>query len=239
VTGKRRTLVLFVTIGGATLAIVCWLRQNPSPSLQLPHEACLPLVLRSGLAESPKGWYTNQVLPRPPLVTLENVSLRKIRWALGFKLAEMLGRHGVLLPEAPTGLLLKCQLDTCSESSGKTYLLAKELIPTNVVSNWDPIFRLGFEYDGTNRALNARHRITLVETAILKSGLIESRVREHPIPTADGFGLIISEPYCTNPCAIIRDTRNFVKIVPLNCLAAYSVAGLIHLPKEYNKPEPP
>lgn len=217
------------TIAGAGVAILWWSSRDTSPALQLPNGVSLATVLEMGLLESPKGWYTNPVATRPPLVTLDNISFRKIRWATGFKFGEMLGRIGLDLPPKPTTLELKSQLDECSRASGKTYLLAQELMPTNFISNWDPILRLGFMYDGTNTCDNARRRIAIIETAILKNGVLQSRMREYPVPAPSG-GFILSEFYSTNLCAIIRDRADFVKIVPLNCLATYSRSGLINLP---------
>jgi hypothetical protein len=126
---------------------------------------------------------------------------------------------------------MKGYLDGCSHYGGETYLLAKELLPTNPLPGWGPVLMLSYMYGGTNLALDKRHWITLNETAILKNGVILSRMREHPIPTPNGHGLFVTETYATNRCAIIRDEKRLVKIIPLEFLRAYSDAGLIQLPK--------
>jgi len=123
-------------------------------------------------------------------------------------------------------------LAECSNYSAETYLLAKELFPKELFpedysDGWP--YRegnLGFIYGGVGGVRRTRDCIALKEAGLVKNGVVVWR-KIKPAPTQ--LGAYLTEPFLTNQCAIIRDTRGIVKVVPLDYIRAYSDAGLITL----------
>jgi hypothetical protein len=141
---------------------------------------------------------------------------------------EMLGRSLCKAPNPPVVDFVTPRLGECFQTSGEKYLLAKEIYwevsdPPQQQPGYESTF-LSFVWGGTNQPRNVRDRVVLIEDGILKNGIFGMRLvlggpRDEP-----------PEYFRTNRCAVIRDRRGLVKIVPLDCLKAYVDAGLVRLP---------
>jgi hypothetical protein len=107
--------------------------------------------------------------------------------------------------------------------------LAKEFIwevspPSGQGSDWTFLY---FIWGGTNQLRHARDVVALTEQGILKSGIFGMRVK-WSLPQQGGVTTIEYLP--TNQCAVIRDVKGLVKIVPVEYLKAYVDVGLVTLP---------
>jgi hypothetical protein len=74
---------------------------------------------------------------------------------------------------------------------------------------------------------HAREVVALTEQGILKSGIFGMRMK-WSLPQQQG--VMTKEYLSTNQCAVIRDVKGLVKIVPIEHLKAYVDAGLVTLP---------
>jgi hypothetical protein len=70
--------------------------------------------------------------------------------------------------------------------------------------------------------------VALTEEGILKSGIFGTRWKGSQ---AQQQGPRTREYLPANQCAVIRDVKGLVKIVPLEYLKAYVDAGLVTLPR--------
>lgn len=219
--GRRKSLLI---CGSAlvVLLFVCslWMRTNPTPRVQLPKGLSIKAVLAQGDKPVPKGWYT---IRSPGWSLAQSLSGPVIR----YKLDNLLGRCREGVPNPPIDVDLRSNLAACSGHSGEIYLLAREFLPARYSDTllWDE-FSLGYRYGGTNRVRSIRDWVAINEAGIVENGVVAWR-RKDNVPMVEGAELM--EPYRTNQCAVIRDTRGVVKIVPLNCLRAYRDSGLIRL----------
>lgn len=207
-----------------------WTVPSFQPSVQLPDGVSLAQILRSGKNETPKGWHTNQNYygdQPPPKMTVKWTAGERM-WLLFQRIRygahEMLGRSLVRAPNSPVVDYVTPRLNECFDTSGEKYLYAREL-------GWegrreDETRFLGFVWGGTNRLRHARDRIPLIENGIRQNGIFGMRLT---LGTARGA---MFEYLPTNQCAVIRDTKGLVKIVPLDYLKAYVDAGLVRLPME-------
>ena len=220
-----RRIGLLILAGTLIVAWLVWALclLSPAPRLRLPKGVSLRTVLAEGNPRVSTGWYTNR---SQTLTSSHSLSWPIIRR----RLDDMLGRSRHPVPNPPKTVWLPYNLSECSELSGDTYLLAKELLPEGYDDNSPPYqLDLGYTYGGTNRVRRARDWIAANEAGIAENGVVANREK---VPRPTGIGEALTEPYRTNLCAVIRDSRGTVKIVPLNCLRAYRDGGLIRLPKE-------
>jgi hypothetical protein len=225
---KRVPTLCGIVIG---LVLIIW-KFWPAPafvsSVGLPEGVSLTEALRAGKEEAPQGWHTNiycqgsnQVRPAPSPSTF----LEGIRYGIH----EALGRTLYKVPNPPRCDYLTPRLGECHQASGEKYLLAKELVwevaPPPAPGS-DFTF-LCFVWGGTNRLRHARDIVAVTEDGILKSGIFGMRWK-WSLPQQRGVKT--TEYISTNQCAVIRDVRGLVKIVPIENLKAYADAGLITLP---------
>jgi len=219
-----RQISLLVLSGALIVGCFVWglCLRNPAPRVQLPKGVSLRTVLAEGNLHVPKGWHT---IRKRTLTLAQSLSWRNVR----YRLNNMLGRGYNPVLNPPKAVWLPYNLSECSELSGDIYLLAKELLPDGYDDHWPEQLDLGYTYGGTNRVRRARDWIAANEAGIVENGVVAEREK---VPRPTGIGEALSEPYRTNLCAVIRDSKGIVKIVPLNCLRAYRDGGLIRLPKE-------
>jgi hypothetical protein len=86
---------------------------------------------------------------------------------------------------------------------------------------------LWFVWGGTNQPRHARDLVALTEEGILKNGIFGMRMKwSRP----QQQGVITRDYFPTNQCAVIRDVKGLVKIVPLEYLKTYVDTGLVTLP---------
>jgi len=221
--GRKILLIGGVLLGAQLLICGFWAQTNPRPQLQLPAGISLQAALDHGAHHEPKGWYTNHFVRFSFAQQLSGSMIR-------FRFQNLLGHCSMPVPNPPGAVDMRSNLADCSTLTGETYLLARELFPDNYSDDWPGIdFNLSYKYGGSNRVRTAREWVALNETGIVENGVVALR-KKNPLPTTIGEPLM--EPYQTNVCAVIRDARGVVKIVPLSCLRAYSEAGLIRLPDE-------
>ena len=232
---SSRRVLTFCTISfGVGLVLLClWQVPSFEPSVQLPDGVSLAEILRSGKNEARKGWQTNQyclggrpALDLTILASCERASLRfeKIR----YEVHEMLGRTLVRVPTSPRVDYVTPRLGECFYVSGEKYLYAKEFgLEVSPYKTEDSSAFLGFVWGGTNQLRHARDRAALIEDGIRQNGIFGIRLNQGQLP------MQILGP--TNQCAIIRDTKGLVKILPLDCVKGYVDAGLVRLPVESSK----
>jgi hypothetical protein len=141
----------------------------------------------------------------------------------------MLGRSLYRAPNPPVVDCVTPRLGESFDTSGEKYILAKEFgCEVGTTPRRDSEFEyLVFVWGGTNQPRNARDRIALIEDGIRKSGVFRMHT-SWSLPHYHGVRTI--EYSQTNQCAVIRDAKGLVKIVPINCLSAYVDAGLVRLP---------
>ncbi|HUR46683.1 MAG TPA: hypothetical protein VMZ27_12470 [Candidatus Saccharimonadales bacterium] len=216
---KKATLKFIGGMIGGVLLFCVWqaIRSDP-PSVLLPNNVSLDEVLRGGTEHPPMGWH---VIRYTKYSLKEEFTLRRLR----FRIEDSLGQANMGVPNPARDIELTMALADCSSHTGENYLLAKELIPAPYIYGSNG-FCLGFMFGGTNQA-RVRDWALLHEQQIARNGVISHRDKQ-PKPTA--LGVPRQEPFLTNQCAVIRDTKGVVKIIPLNCLRAYKDAGLIKLP---------
>lgn len=215
----KRSALLGTGALGVLALWVCWVSPNRPPAAQLPKGVSLAEALRRGGEQAPKGWYTNWTGPRHRFMW-------PITWPMfRFEMKQLLGRCPMVIPNPARDLDLRYNLADCSRYSGETYLLAKELFPDGYADSWPHLdFNLAYQCGGTNQPRRLRDWIAANEAALVRNGVIGLR-KKNPLPTA--MGVDLNEPFITNQCAIIRDCKGIVKIVPLDYLRAYKDAGLL------------
>ena len=206
----RRKAIFYCVAGIVAAMLLFWVfrgTRNHPCTILLPENVSLTDALRMGTGQPPKGWETNR---------FTRYSLREqfTVWRMKFLIQDFFGRGTMPVPNPPRGVELTMALADCSCHSGETYLLAKELIPVPYVYGSNG-FCLGFMFGGTNQAKRVRDWALLHEEHIARNGVIANRDKQ-PKPTA--LGVPQEEPFLTNQCAVIRDTKGVVKIIPLNCL---------------------
>jgi hypothetical protein len=152
--------------------------------------------------------------------------------AFRFRIHEVCGRTLCTAPNRPTCDFVTPRLEECFQVTDERYLLAKEFVwevdlpaAQNEDSQWTFLF---FIWGGTNQLRHARDRIAVMENGILKDGIFGMRLK-WSLPHQSG--VTTREYLTTNRCAIIRDVKGLVKIVPLDNLKAYVDAGLVTLPR--------
>jgi hypothetical protein len=144
-----------------------------------------------------------------------------------YEAQELAGQNLHKVPNPPDVDYVTPRLGECYDTSGEKYLYAKEL-------GWENGFSfLGFVWGGTNQPQHARDRITLIEDGIRKNGIFGMRLGWS---SPKRLGPPTIEYFPTNQCAIVRDTKGLVKILPLDCLQSYVDAGLVKLPKQKRSP---
>jgi hypothetical protein len=233
-TSSRGVLAFTAIMVGGGL-VFRTLRPVPSfePSVQLPDGVSLAEILRSGKNETPKGWQTNKYClggrPAQDLIILaprERASL--LFESIRYKVHEMLGRTLARVPTSPRVDYVTPRLGECFGVSGEKYLYAKEfgleVSPYKTEDDWK---FLGFVWGGTNQLRHARDWTALIENGIRQNGIFGIRPNDGQLP------IEILGP--TNQCAIIRDTKGLVKILPLDCVKGYVDAGLVRLPVQSSK----
>ena len=146
---------------------------------------------------------------------------------LHYRIRELQGRSMMRIPNPPRSEYLPARLSECSQISGEQYLLAGELFSEPTPSDQPFDHMLGFWYGGTNEVRYARDWISAVERGIALNGIFEYRIR---LPPPHQRGKPSTECFPTNSCAIIRDSKGIVKIVPIQFLRRYADAGLVRLP---------
>jgi hypothetical protein len=142
---------------------------------------------------------------------------------------ELTGQTLNTAPSQPVVDYITPRLGECFDTSGEKYLYAKEFgWEVNTARSKENEFAfLGFVWGGTNQPQNARDRITLIEDGIRKNGIFGMRLGWS---SPKRLGAPTIEYFPTNQCAIVRDTKALVKILPLDCLKSYADAGLVKLP---------
>jgi len=233
----RRVSALCVLVLGLVLLIWgFWAARAFVPSIRLPAGVTLAEVLHNGSNESPKGWYTNVYCQEGrPAVAVGLIDQAKLMLeSILYGTHEMLGRSLCKAPNLPVVDFVTPRLGECFQTSGEKYLLAKEFNwefywevrgPPQQQPGYESTF-LSFVWGGTNQPRHARDRVALIEDGILKHGIFGM-----PLALGSQQEVKTSEYFRTNRCAVIRDTKGLVKIVPLDCLKAYVDAGLVRLPK--------
>jgi len=223
----RKRIALICTAGlGLLVAWGFWPNPNHCSSVQLPDGISFPGILHRETALQPRGWYTNKF---SPFTIRQGLRHGVFTVVVRFKIQELLGRSSMGVPNPAREVDMRANLADCSSHSGETYLLARELFPEGYSDNWPSLdFNLGYVYGGSNRVRHVRDWIALNEVGLVRNGVISYR-KKQPLPTAIGEAL--EEPFATNWCAIIRDAKGFVKVIPLDCLPAYTQAHLVRLPK--------
>lgn len=225
----KRTLAVCFLVPALGLMMICfWPGPAFKPSIRLPPGVALAEVLHSGKGDSPKGWHTN-------IYCLEDgrrgtkLSPATLRGSFRHWLHEVRGQTLWRAPNPPAGDFLTPRLGECFQASGEKYLLAKEFVwevSSPVQQNSEFTF-LYFVWGGTNKLRHARDVVGFIEDGILKSGISGIRFK-WSLPQQRGVR--IQEYLPTNQCAVIRDVKGLVKIVPLDNLKAYLDAGLVTLP---------
>lgn len=76
-------------------------------------------------------------------------------------------------------------------------------------------------HGGTNEVRHARDGIAAIEEGIVKDGVYVYRLKLQP------RGRVLTEAFLTNQCAVIRDTKGIVTILPVQYLRRYADAGLV------------
>jgi hypothetical protein len=228
----KRISALCAGILGLALLMVClWPAADYRLSVRLPHGVSLAEALRDGKREPPKGWHTNLYWQAGQPIRFQTFHDRT-QFAvdkLQYQIHEWLGQSLARVPNQPTVDYVTPRLGECFDTSGEKYWLAKEF-------HWEvdrPSLQgskfafLGFNWGGTNQPRHARDRIVLIEEGIVNHGIFGIHLK-WSLPEQRGVRTM--EHFPTNQCAIIRDTRGVVKIVPLDYLKAYADAGLVTLP---------
>jgi hypothetical protein len=228
----KRTSVLCAGMLGLALLIWClWPAADYRPSVRLPPGVSLAEALREGKRDPPKGWHTNifSQVGRPiPFLTFRD-RLQSAANKLSYHIHDWLGRSLARIPSQPVVDYVTPRLGECFDTSGERYWLAKEFhweVDSPEVQSPEFAF-LGFVWGGTNQLRHARERIVLIEDGIVQSGIFGVHLK-YSEPGLRGARTI--EYFPTNRCAVVRDTRGVVKIVPLDYLKAYADAGLVTLP---------
>lgn len=233
---KRIPLSAAVTIGVALLLWNLWPKAAFVPSIRLPQGVSLTEVLRDGKSEAPRGWHTNiycRAQQRQagfhPLETLQS-----FRRGIQDFIQEMRGLTLATAPGSPAVDYVTPRLGECFQTSREKYLMARELVwevglPAEKGAEYT---FLGFVWGGTNQLRHARDRIAVIENGLLTSGIFGMRMT-WALPQQRGAMTIQYLPPA-NRCAVIRDVKGLVKIVPLDYLKAYTDAGLVTLPNPNN-----
>lgn len=226
---KRATLFCIAALGLAAVLWQLWLAKAPGPLIRLPRGVSLARALRDGKSGQPKGWATNiyclrasSTLIKDLVHSPKDLAMQRLRLEVQARVLELRGRLPLPGPNPPEVDYLTPRLGECSYASGEKYLLAKELFweVDEPAIKASPDISLCFVWGSTNGLGHARDRTLLIEEGIVSNGIFGARMA----------GGAFTELFLTNQCAIIRDTRKLVKIVPLDCLRAYADAGLVRLP---------
>jgi hypothetical protein len=226
IVSSRRVLAFCATVlVCGLLVLVLHSSATLITSLQVPEGMTLDEAMRNGKVESPEGWTTNSVPheERRDLKLGFHLRTQILFEGVRTEICDVLGQTLYRAPNPPRIEHLLPRLSECSEISGETYLLAKELVwqiynpgPPKTDSTF-----LGFIWGGTNQPRSAMDWTRLIEDGILRNGVFGMRLN-----LSSGKVLEYS---CTNRCAIVRDTKGLVKIVPIDCLKAYIDAGLVRI----------
>ena len=212
------------------LTWLLWPAKENRPLVRLPAGVSLGVVLRDGKREPPKGWHTNiysrSDRPDPTMEVRDRVEFEAQR--VRYEVHEILGKSLTSVPNAPTLDYLEPRLGECFHTSGEVYLIAKEFFEedrgsTNQGPDWT---FLGFVYGGTAQPRHARDRIAMIEDGIVGNGVIAFRLKWS---SSGQRGAPQVERLRTNQCALVRDTKGMVKLVPLDHLRSYRDAGLVHI----------
>ena len=225
---KRLLPICVIALGLGLVMRSVW----PSPafvsSIRLPKGVSLAQVLAADKGKPPGGWHTNIYcrgdMPRP-----SGRSPSYFMEAIRYRVHEALGRTLCRVPNPPRCDFVTPRLGECFQISGEKYLLAKEFgwevsPPPGPESDWT---FLCFVWGDTNQLRHAREVVALTEEGILKSGIFGMRMK-WSLPQQQG--VMTKEYLPTNQCAVIRDLKGLVKIVPIEHLKAYVDAGLVTLP---------
>jgi hypothetical protein len=217
--------MLGLCVAGLAFGLVLWsLWPGPAfvPSIRLPQGVALAEVLRVGKLEPPRGWHTN--------IYCQGERRAPAGWeAIRYWAHEAFGRTLCRAPNPPRGDFVSPRLGECFQVSGERYLLAKEFVweVSPPLEQGSDLTFLYFVWGGTNQPKHAQDVVALTEEGILKSGIFGMRMK-WSLPQQHGVRTI--EYLSTNQCAVIRDVKGLVKIVPLEYLKAYVDAGLVRLP---------
>lgn len=225
---KRPLAVGVITVGLGLILWNLWPSTAFVPSVRLSQGVSLAQAMRTDKSQSPMGWHTN-IYCHAGVAMSRGWSPSLLVEGIRYRAHEALGWTLCRVPNPPRCDFVTPRLGECFQITGEKYLLAKEFVwevsqPPGQNSDWT---FLCFVWGGTNQVRHAREVAALTEEGILKSGIFAMRMK-WSLPQQRG--VMTPEYLPTNQCAVIRDVKGLVKIVPVEYLKAYADAGLVTLP---------
>jgi len=224
---KQIAVACFIALGFGLALWGLWPNSPYVASVRLPEGVSLAEALRVGKSGPPKGWSTNIYCQGSSGMRF-NRDLSGLVERIRYGVHEVSGRTLYRAPNPPRPDYVTPRLGECYQISGEKYLLAKEFVwEVDQPEGQRPDFTfLGFVWGATNQLRRARDIVSVTEDGILKDGIFGKRLK-WSLPQQRG---VMSTEYLpTNRCAIIRDVKGLVKIVPIEYLKAYADAGLVML----------